>query len=176
MVRWIQGKGWCQARAHNDFLEKAQVWGADLICMLGADQVYEPDILERLLARYDEGYHVITALVPLREGFGENHTGERLAWRDVDDKPQKIDPDAGDVQTIDFIGSGVVLFPTELLEKMSKPWMYYDIERETYQRRPSGDTRMFWHMQTEGGAKTWVDTTIKVKHCHVMEVEEITHA
>jgi len=170
-VLWIRGTGWCQARAHNDFMEKALVWGADLICMLSADQTYDPDVLERLMARHLGGCEVVGGLVPIREDFEENHVGERLAWRIENGVAEKIDPQAAPLQRVDFLGSGLVLFPAGLLEKVSKPWMAYEITGDNWQRKANADTGFFWRLQTEAGAKAWVDTTIKVKHCHVSEID-----
>ena len=50
---------WCPARRHIDFCEQAVKWGAELICIIGADQVHPPDLLPRLYKRFQEGYDIV---------------------------------------------------------------------------------------------------------------------
>ena len=69
-VDFFQGRGWSPACRHNHAVEQGMAWGADHLVILGADQVYEPDLLERLMARRREGYEVVAALVPTRGGEG----------------------------------------------------------------------------------------------------------
>lgn len=170
-IRWFRGSGWCQARAHNDFMEKALEWGADMICILGSDQVHPTDILVRLLARHEEGCTIITALVPIREDFEGHKAGARLAWLRKGTDNELIDPEAGDIQQVHFIGTGVLMFPAKLLERVRKPWLAYEIVGDEYRRIANADSKFFWRLQTEGGVSAWVDTTIKVKHAHVFQQE-----
>ena len=44
-IKWFRGVGWCHSRRRIDAAEKAIEWGAELICCLDADQIYDPDIL-----------------------------------------------------------------------------------------------------------------------------------
>lgn len=171
-TRWIRGSGWCPSRAHNDFMEKALEWGADMICILGSDQIHEPDILSRLLARHDEGCEVIGALVPARVSFDGHVVGDRLAWTREGNEPVLIDPEAAALQKISFIGSGVLMFPAGLLEKIKKPWLSDVLVGDNGQRQPNADCFFTWRLQSEAGAQMWVDTTIKVKHCQVFEIDE----
>ena len=104
-----------------------------------------------------------------------------MAWRlPNSDTPQGwdrsqmevIDPDEGDVQPVDFIGSGVIMFPTDALLSLDKPWFFETINPETQQRVACMDTKFVWRLKTEGGIRMYVDTTIKVKHVHDMEIDD----
>ena len=65
-VRWIRGKGWCPARRHIDGCEKAVVWGADLICIIGADQVHPDNLLVRLVEGWKKTNGMVACLIPFR--------------------------------------------------------------------------------------------------------------
>jgi hypothetical protein len=194
-VNWIFGKGWCPARRHTDLCEKALSWGAEWICFAGCDQVYEPDFLERLYARTREGYEVISAMVPARGYFAWN-AGMKpfspMGWRFKEQKPdengrvivrsyrgQQIDgdmveliqPEDGDVQRINFIGSGVLMFHRDHLMSLKRPWFTESVDPVTYTRHASMDCMFVWRLQAEAGANVWVDTTIQVKHIHPFEID-----
>lgn len=193
-VQWIFGTGWCPARRHTDLCEKALAWGADYIVFAGADQVYEPDLLERLMARHREGYEVISALVPARGYFAWNE-GMRpfqpMAWRFKSVDPvngkvpirayrgqaldpnmiEVIRPEDGPVQRVNFIGSGVLMFHRDHLLSLARPWFKENVDPITYQRHASMDCVFVWRLQQEAGANVWVDTTIQVKHLHPFEID-----
>jgi len=114
-VDYFQGRGWSPACRHNHACEQAVAWGADHIVIIGADQVYEPDMLERLVARREAGHEVVAALVPTR-GYIDDmkmRPFQPMAWRIKSsavpiewDRAQLevIDPAAGELPRIDFIG------------------------------------------------------------------------
>ena len=83
-----------------------------------------------------------------------------------------MNPADGDVQRVDVIGSGVLLFHRDHLEALRKPWWYYKVDPNTMQRVADMDTRMVWRLRAEAGAQVWVDTTIKVTHLHTFEIDE----
>ena len=187
-VRWFFGEGWCPARRHTDLCEKALAWGADLICFAGADQVHPPDMLPRLVERHRQGYEVVGALVPAR-GYIEWMTMrpfQPMAWRlkrglpaypfrgySLDkDKVEIIDPAEGEMIQVNWIGSGVLSFPTVLLSYLKKPWFFETIQRETYTRYANQDVNFVWRLQEEADAKVWVDTTLRVTHLHPFEIDE----
>jgi len=178
-VRWFRGRGWCQARAHNDGFEKALDWGADLICTLDSDQIHPEDMLVRLVERIEGGCDAVSCLVPFR-GFASRQKMvpfQKMAWRKVGDGVKvpavAIDIGDGDLQKIDFIGSGVILFKAEDLKRLKKPWFWDRIEDgERLIRRPGGDVSFVWALQRELGVQMWVDTTIDIKHLHIFEVDE----
>jgi GT2 family glycosyltransferase len=179
-----QGKGWCPAVRHINACEAAIADGCNYICILGADQVYDPDLICRLFDRIQQGCDVISALVPTR-GYLEHmnmRPFQRMAWRLKCDGSilyewdrsnlQCIQPNDGPLQEIDFIGSGVIMFPTELLLSLDRPWFFEEVDHETQARIACMDTRFCWRLKMEGGARVWCDTTIEVRHIHDMEIDK----
>lgn len=174
-VRWFQGLGWCQARRRTSACEQALKWGAHLIVQLDVDQVYEPDVLCRLLARHDEGYPIIAAMVPGR-GFVEASKVkpfQRLAWRSTENGQafEPVDPAEGDVLEVDFPTSACVLFRAGDLQRLRRPWYFNRYDAETW-RDASGEDGTFFLRMAEIGVKSYVDTTVRVKHAHVFEIDE----
>ena len=124
-VKWLRGSGWCSTRRHIDCLEKALEWGADYACFLDIDQVYDVDIIETLVHRVEQGYTVISAMVPIRGHVAEQGSKpfQPMAWTQDGDKFNAIERASGMVQRINVIGTGVFMFPVSLLEKLKKPWI-----------------------------------------------------
>lgn len=193
-VRFFRGKGWCPARRHIDICEQALAWGADFICIIGADQIHPEDMLPRLVKRVEEGCEVVTALVPARGyvGWQDMKPFQPMAWRfrrtsgnglaaaqsrdyrgmkfDAD-AIEVIDPAAGDVQPVNFIGSGVLMFHRDHLLALKRPWFMETIEPTSYQRLANMDCTFVWRLQMEAKARVYVDTTIQVKHLHAFEID-----
>lgn len=183
-VDFFQGRGWSPACRHNHAVEQGMAWGADHLVILGADQVYEPDLLERLMARRREGFEVVAALVPTRGYIADMRMKpfQRMAWRIKGngttpvqwDRAQLeiIDPAAGDMQRIDFIGSGCIFFDADHLRALARPWFFETINRHTQQRTACMDTKFCYRLALEGGAQVWCDTTIKIQHLHPFPIDE----
>lgn len=190
-VEFVRGTGWSPARRHMHICEQALDRDADLILIVGADQIYEPDLLERLVSRAEEGYEVVSALVPCRGyvGWQQMRPFQPMAWRfkkSNENQPirpyrgmlpdrdmlELIEPAGGEMQTINFIGSGVLMFHRDHLLALKKPWFFERIDPETQIRLASMDTTFVWRLQSEAFAKVWCDTTIKVKHLHIFEIDE----
>ena len=173
-TRFFRGQGWCSAGRHNDICKKALAWGADLVCILGPDQVYPEDLLPRLVQRIKEGADVISAYVPVR-GIVDGQEMlpfERMAWRIEDRKLKQVRPEGESVQRIDVIGSGVLMFKTEALLRLKKPWFSESIKNNDYERTPNDDTRFVWRLSNELWLGVYVDPTIKVKHLNIFQIDE----
>lgn len=190
-VRFFRGAGWCPARRHIHLCEQALAWGADLICIIGTDQVHPRDMLPRLVSRVEnDGCEVITALVPARGyvAWQEMKPFQPIAWRwkhssvpvlrgysgmaTDRDMIEVVRPEDGDLQRVDFIGSGVLMFQRDHILALSPPWFSEMVEHKTQQRLSNMDCRFVWRLAMEAHAKVWVDTTIKVKHLHTFEIDE----
>ncbi len=189
-VRFFRGAGWCPAKRHLSGCQAALAWGADLICIVGADQIHPPDMLRRLVARWEQGCEVIAALVPARAfiGWQDMKPFQPMAWRlragasvdmatlnslaSITNQVDVIDAAAGELQQVNFIGSGVLMFHRDHLAAMSRPWFSEAFDPDTLERTASMDTRFVWRLQVEAGATVWVDTTIKVRHLHAFEIDE----
>ena len=196
-VRYMKGHGWSPSRRHIHICEQALEWGADYILILGSDQVYEEDLLVRLTTRLLEGYEVIAALVPSRghvpwqpmapfqpmawrwktpEEMGTSLAraqGRRFRSMTLDgDMVHVIRRDDGDVQPIDFIGSGVLCFHRDHLLALKRPWFYETIDVPSQIRIANMDTRFVARLRQEAHARIWVDTTIQVRHLHVFQIDD----
>jgi len=187
---FFMGRGCDPAARHVDMCQQALDWGADLICVVGADQVHPTDMLDRLIDRYWEtGGGVISALVPFRGyvSWQNMKPFQPMGWRVVTngagvrefrgmtldpDMFEPINPADGDLQRVDVIGSGVLMFDRQTIEALAPPWFYYKVDPVTMQRVADMDTRFVWRLREEVQAHVYVDTTIKVKHVHDMEIDE----
>ncbi len=188
-LEYVRGSGWCSARRHNQLLERAVQKKADLICILGADQLHPADTIERLVKRIEEGCDVITALVPARNMVpGQNMKAyQPLAWRTKKKEPGRmyshppkrdehfeiVHPAEGDLQEIDVIGTGVTMFKREHLDKLKKPWLEEKIEnKDGFTCSNDTDSRFILRFRRELQLKVWLDTTIKIKHLHIFEIDD----
>lgn len=173
-VRWFRGKGWCQARRRIHALEQALEWGPEVICTLDVDQVYEPDVLIRLLGRIREGYRMVGAMVPMR---GYVRTSgmkpfQRLAWKLVNRKFAPVDVKDGEMQKAEFPTSACLMFLTEDMMKLQKPWYFFTYDKESWKQVHGEDATFAARFKIEAKVEAWVDTTIKVNHCHVFDIDE----
>lgn len=197
-VRFFRGAGWSPARRHIAICEQALQWGADLILIIGSDQVHPVDMIPRLVKRWEEGCEVISALVPARGyvGWQDMKPFQRMAWRfkrttltgmeipkivglrdyrgmEMDgDMMEVIDPAAADLQEVNFIGSGVLMFERAHLEALKAPWFMETIDPVSYNRVANMDCTFVWRLQQEAHARVWVDTTINVRHIHAFEIDD----
>ncbi len=176
VVKWFRGVGWCQARRRTHGCEQALEWGADLIAQLDVDQIYEPDVLCRLVARFDEGFRVIAAMVPGRcyVKASKMPPFARLAWRSTCEGTdwEPVDPAAGDVQECDFPTSACTLFAADDLRQVKMPWFFNKYDTKTMKLVQGEDAVLFLRMKKDLGVKAYVDATIKVKHAHVFGIDE----
>jgi hypothetical protein len=196
-VKIVRGDGWSPARRHTHVVEQGLAWGADVIGIIGSDQVYDPDLLCRLAKRFEDGYTAVAAMVPSR-GYIPSQKMlpfQPLAWRwkspeEMGISPQELrartfrslkeDGDMvhvvtradGEMVPVDFIGSGVLFFHKDHVLAMQQPWFYESVNTATQARLASQDTRFVWRLKTEGGARLHVDTTIVVKHLHIFEIDD----
>lgn len=175
-VRWFRGTGWCQARRRTHACEQALEWDAEMIAQLDVDQVYERDVLCRLVERFDDGLRIVAAMVPLREFVPASKLKpfERAAWQSTEDGKafEPIDPNDGEVQKADFPTSACVLFSAEDLRRLPRPWYYSKFDPKSWAMTDGEDGTFFLRMARGLGVQAYVDTTIRVKHAHVFEIDE----
>jgi len=173
-TRWIRGLGWCQARRRINAAEKAIAWGADLIASFDMDQVYEPDVLERLTARIEEGYGCVAALVPSRgKSPSLPSPFQGMGWRlgeNGDFIP--VTREDGDMVAAEFSTHGCCIFRASDIQRLQQPWYTYKYDEKNWQEIEGEDSRFFLRMNRELKVDTWIDTTIKIKHCHLFQIDE----
>ena len=173
-VRWFFGRGWCQARRRNHAAQQALDWEAEYIATLDLDQIYEPDILARLLQRHFEGIRLVAAMVPMRgyvKSGGVKPFG-RLGWKIEDGKFVAVDPEDGVLQRAEFPTSAAMMFRAEDLKRLSRPWYFFTYKPEDWAQVHGEDANFALRMLNELQVEGWVDTTIRVKHAHVFEIDE----
>jgi len=172
-VRWFRGLGWCQARRRADAAEKALAWDSDLLAWLDVDQVYDPDVLERLVARVEEGYPCVAALVPVRgKSKALDSPFDGAGWRLVDDQFKQVTPEDGKMVRAEFPTHACCIFKAADIQKLLRPWYAYRFDAKTWEETEGEDSRFFYRLNKELGVETWIDTTIKVKHCHVFQIDD----
>lgn len=173
----FQGRGWCPARRHIHICQQAIEFGASHILIIGSDQIHPIDMIPRLIKRVEEdGCDVISALVPTRGHIPRQKMKpfQHMAWRLKDnfEEADPIDPKDGDLQEIDMIGSGVILFPVDALLAISEPWFKETYQRNNMARVACMDTRFCWALKVDAGVKIWVDTTIDVRHLSTFAIDD----
>lgn len=188
-VRFFRGTGWCSARRHNHILEQALSWGADLICIIGADQDYPDEaMLEKMIGRIQGGCGAVCALVPMR-GFSQKQ-GDKpfqlVGWRLKADAPELVQSTGrlgiehfepitreqhGDLVQIHAAGTGAIMFPASALVKMPRPWFIELPSYPGFERSACADTPFITRLQTHAGLDLWCDTTIEVGHLHVFRID-----
>jgi len=187
-VKFVRGLGWCPARRHIDICEKAVKWEASHILIIGSDQIHPLNLIPRLIERVKEGYEVITAMVPTRGHCPGQNTGpfQPMAWqfrtntklenyRGMEESMHMvklIDPADGDIQRVDFIGSGCIMFPVSVLLALKLPWFDEVYTDKTLRRRATMDSTFMFRLRWEGGADCWVDTTIKIRHLNIFQIDD----
>lgn len=185
-AHYYSGHGWCPARRHADACEQAIADDCELLCILGADQTYPPDMLTRLVARWQALGGIIGALVPFRGFCDWNDMApfQPMAWRleaentlddagnlCVTERREVVRPEDGPVQRAHLIGTGVTLFHRDVYLAVKEPRFYERVEPRTMHRVADQDSHFIVRMQIEGGAPLHVDTTIEVKHLHIFAID-----
>jgi hypothetical protein len=189
-VRYIMGEGWCPAIRHNSAVGMAANWGADLMCFMGADHFVDEDVLVKLVYHIDaRGYDMACGWVPSRGTVGpKKEPYPFLAFKIR--STNKINPNIPGVlqfdeenwdilgygaesQEIDVIGTGILMFKTEMIESMKKPLFFEFVQREPlFNRIPVQDSHFVWRCTVEGGNTLWLDTTIRASHLDVFPIDE----
>lgn len=184
-MQWFRGLAWCVSRSRSKAFQNALDWGADVICLVDTDHVYDPDVMERLIERYEEGYEIVAPRIPMR-GYIKKlgmKPFQKIGWRfedsvrngekDVlDSMLLPLDPKDGDIQWAELPNPGTLLFPAKFLRNMKQPWLYEFIDRKTFGLHGGGDTHFVRRLQVENNAKSWIDLTIEVKHLNIFAIDD----
>ena len=172
-VKWFRGLGWCQARRRTDAAEKALAWNADLIASLDMDQVYDPDVLERLVGRIDQGYACVSALVPSRgKSLALDQPFQGTGWRLEGEDVVQVTSADGEMVRAEFPTHACCIFKAAHISKLPQPWYAYKYDAKTWEETEGEDSRFFLRMNRELGVDTWIDTTIGGKPGHLFKIDE----
>lgn len=166
-IRWEFVNGWCSARRKTGGVELAQAWGADYIVFVDADELIEPDTLERLFAHALAGRCPVGGLQPAR-GYIP-HLMERpyqaVCW---DDNGKPFTPDK--LQTVRYGPMGCCLIQMQVFKEMRRPWFDEKFDPNTMARLSSLDQR-FTERLWKNGTPMWIDPTIQAKHMDAMPID-----
>lgn len=147
--------------SRNALAETAVRRGYDRVLWLDSDMMFEPDLLERLSARLDEGYEMVTGIYTSRKPpitpciYSNIDPG-------VHATPYKDYPEG--IFEVQGCGFGAVMMKTSLIREVG----------EAYGRPFSpaiglGEDLSFCARVTDLGKKIWCDSTIQLKHVGTYE-------
>lgn len=150
------------------------------IAILGVDQTYPADILNRLLNHHLD---VVTALVPMgklrMDEMKRNGTKPYQAgvWANVHEKPDGstggdlVTHATGDLVEIDLVGTGCLVFESKILNKIPRPWFMDEYLPGSAELRVLQDINFCIKIR-KAGYKIWCDTVPKIKHIREFEIDE----
>ena len=185
-LNFIMGAGWCPAARHNDSIEKAQEWGADLIMFNGGDHLCPKDIVIRMKKHIDNNWDMVHAMPPSRGVCGADGTPfKALSYKVVGSlpkenyitncRPQSIKclTYGDEPQQSHICGTGNILMKAEILKGMEKPYFEEFIKKDgKYGRQPVQDSTFVSRCTIESGARMICDPTIRINHLDVFGIDD----
>ena len=186
-MRFFNGTGWCPAARHNQAVEKALSWGADLVMFNGPDHLCPFDIISRMVERLKEGWDMVHAMPPSRGVVGVDGTPfKALSYKITGPIPKEravmggIPPSSIKVLSYDdepqsshICGTGNVLMKSEIFDGLEKPYFQEEIKKDgKYSRYPVMDSTFIHRCTVEGGARMFCDTSIRIAHLDVFAIDD----
>jgi len=186
-VRFFNGAGWCPAARHNQAVDKALTWGADLVMFNGPDHLCPFDILPKMLARINEGWDIVHVMPPSRGVVGVDGTPfKALSYKVVGPIPKdgavlggtppssiKVLSYNDEPQESHICGTGDIMMKAAIFEGLQKPYFEEAIKKDgKYSRYPVMDSTFVHRCTIESGARMFCDTTIKLIHLDVFAIDE----
>lgn len=155
------------ADARNSLVQQAQNEGAEYLLMLDTDQIYPPDTLEKLLSHKVDicGVSVHRRYPPF----------DRIFFRGNVEKLEHVREDemySGELIEIDATGTGCLLIDMSVFDDIEYPYFEFS---HTKTGKPIGEDINFCHKARAAGRRVFVDTSIKVGHLAVIEIDEKMH-
>jgi hypothetical protein len=159
-------------------------WGATHILIIGGDEVYpDADMIKRMfkwmeaktLDQWLSRKRVINCLVPIRgHRPGQGTRPFQPIGMRLDEETNelvKITRDDPPIVRAEIIGTGVMLFESDILNYMKKPWFADEFVDGTNDVRIMQDVA-FIQKLNNAGHQVWCDTQIRVKHLAVVEADD----
>jgi len=186
-MRFFNGSGWCPAARHNQAVEKALSWGADLVMFNGPDHLCPFDIIPRMVNRLKEGWDMVHAMPPSRGVVGVDGTPfKALSYKITGPIPKEravmggIQPSSIKVLSYDdepqsshICGTGNVLMKSEIFDGLEKPYFEEEIKKDgKYSRYPVMDSTFIHRCTVESGARMFCDTSIRIAHLDVFAIDD----
>lgn len=159
--------------ARNGMARRAVREGFDRVLWLDSDMSFEPDLMERLSARLDEGREYVSALyftrkAPVRPvlykecGYYEMEDGAvspRAVW--YDDYPRD------DIFKVEATGFGGVMMTVDLIKRVGEKFGLPFAPMLGF-----GEDLSFCGRVSQVGGEMWVDSTIKMGHVGLGTITE----
>ena len=161
--------------ARNSMARRAVKEGFDRVLWLDSDMTFEPDLMERLSARLDEGRDYVSGLyftrkAPVRPvlyktcGYYENEDGVRPMAVWYDDYPRD------DIFKVEATGFGGVMMTTDLIKRVADKFGLPFSPMLGF-----GEDLSFCGRVMQCGEEMWVDSTIKMGHVGLGTITESTY-
>lgn len=162
--------------ARNGMARRAVKEGYDRVLWLDSDMSFEPDLMERLSARLDEGLEYVSGIyftrkAPVRPvlykacGYYEMEDGAvspRAVWYDDYPRDQLFEVEA--------TGFGGVMMTTDLIKRVAEKFGLPFAPMLGF-----GEDLSFCGRVSQVGGKMWVDSTIKMGHVGLGTITESTY-
>lgn len=150
--------------ARNRLADRAIEEGFDRILWLDSDMVFEPDLMERLSARLDEGYEMVCGLYFSRREPVTPIIFKACGAKQVDGNPEPFAEVYFDYPKDQFFqvaacGFGAVMMTTELARKVKEKYGMPFAPVLGF-----GEDLSFCCKATQSGSKMFCDSTIKLGH------------
>lgn len=149
----ISTKGYTTAENRNYICAQAVQKQCDYILFTDDDMIFEPDVLDRLLAHDKDivgGYYNVRFL---------DVEGDRKVIEYLDGEEARKDR----IFKCKALGGGMLLVKTEILHKLPKPLFWYEIHKEVGMITMSNDW-WFCRQARMAGYDVWCDPTLKLGH------------
>jgi GT2 family glycosyltransferase len=115
--------------------------------MLDSDMMHPPDAIHRLWAT------------------GKGVVGANYFQRFDKTRPMHggvLLNKSGNLQQVDWVGTGCILIRRRVLEQMSPPWFFYDTQ--TWSNAMDGEDMLFCRKAKRCGFDSWVNADMVVDH------------
>jgi len=187
-VAFFPGVGWCPAARHNDAVDKAQTWGADIIMFNGGDHVCPMDILIKMLARINEGWDMVHAMPPSRGNVHIDQTPfKAMSYKMVGNPSAPIEnamlnmpKDSAKILSYDdepqeshVCGTGNIMMKAEILKGLERPYFSEFVKKDgRYSRYCVMDSDFVYRCTVMSGARMFCDTSIRIIHLDTFGIDE----
>lgn len=163
--------------ARNSITIKAIEHGADRIMMIDSDMTFDPDLMQRMSARIDEGCEMVCGLF-FKRSLPTTPVIYKQLEPPVEDENKQIhtriteytDYPKDSLFEVEGCGFGAVMMTTELAKAVWET--YKEPAFQPYQW--CGEDMSFCYKVRKLGRKIWCDSSIKVGHIGQVEFNEKT--
>jgi len=162
---YIPAKNGDIAGMRNQIVGQALQMGCTHLLMMDADQVYPVDTIPRLLAH---NLPIVHASVHRRYPPFDSI----LYQGDLNGYTNKTDFTDGDLVEVSACGTGCVLYHTKVFQEMEPPWYEFVPNPNKEKGGTVGEDIWFCEKVRKLGYKVMVDTSIKVGHLTLFNVDD----